>query len=88
MHRRPREDLLRLGRGHFFDIHAAAAEAINTTFSWAAIDQPAEIELALDSGTALDQHRVDGQSFRTGLMGHQTLTQLWPRPLPGLPPGS
>ena len=69
------QDFLRRVFGDFFDVHAARFGGNDRNAAALAIQRERQIDLAFDVRTRLDVDRFDGQPFRTGLFGHQPLTQ-------------
>jgi len=69
------QDLLRLVRRHFFDVHAARRRGDDRHAAAFAVQRQREIDLAFDLRTGLHVHRLDGQAFGTGLFGHQPLAE-------------
>ena len=62
------QDLLRLLGGDFLDVHAARRAADDHRAGRSAIDDDAQIELALDLQSFFDQHAADLAPLRSGLM--------------------
>ena len=69
------DDLLRRVAGDVLDLHAALGRGHHDHPEGAAIDQHAEIELAIDVDAGLDIDPVDFFALGAGLMGDQLLAQ-------------
>ena len=63
-----RRILFRVRRGHFLDVHAAGGAGDDDRTAGRAIDQDAQIELALDLQAFLDEHASDLPALRAGLV--------------------
>src|ERR1700733_10724384 len=61
------EDGFRICFCDFFDFHAAGSAGHEENFARGAIDEDAEVELALDVQTFFDQHALDDAPAGTGL---------------------
>jgi len=61
--------------GDFLDLHAAFGRGHQGDPAAGAVDQQAEIQLALDVGTFLDIQALDPPALGAGLLGDQHLTQ-------------
>ena len=62
------QDLFRVRRGNFLDVHAAGGARDDDRTAGRAIDQEAQIQLALDLQAFLDEHASDLPAFRAGLV--------------------
>ena len=65
------ENLLRFLRRDLFDVHAAGGTRDDDGRRGCAVDQDAQIELALDIEPFLDEHAADLLALRAGLMRDQ-----------------
>ena len=64
-------DLLGRLRGDFLDVHAAGGARHHHRLAGGAIEQQAQIQLALHLQSLFDQHASDDAAFRTGLVRDQ-----------------
>ena len=69
------QDLLRLVRSDFLDVHAARGRGDDCNASALAIEQQAEVQLALDGAAGLDVNKVDRQAGRARLFRDEPLPE-------------
>ena len=69
------DQLFRRLFGDFFDVHAAGGRDDEGDVALVAVQHQADVQLALDLRAGLDEHLVDGQTFRPGLVGVQTTAE-------------
>ena len=62
-------------RGDFFDVHAARRRGDERDVALVAIQHQAQVQLARDLRAFFDEHLVDRQAFRAGLVRHQALAE-------------
>src|SRR5262245_32547915 len=65
------KNLFRMRGGHFFDVHTARGACDDDRLAGGAIDQHAEIQLAIDLDSFFDEHAANLAALRAGLMGHE-----------------
>jgi hypothetical protein len=78
------QDFFRVGGGHFLDVHAAGGAGNHHGAGAGAVDDDAQIELALDLHPFLDQHPAHLLAFGPGLVRDQGHPQHVLRQLLGL----
>ena len=70
-----RQDLLRLGPGHLFNIHTTCRGGHEDHPRTAAVEQCTQIDLPLDGTDCLHQHGVHRQTFAAALTGNEAATE-------------
>src|SRR3546814_16406820 len=66
------QDLLRMRGGNFLDFHAALGRGHHGDLRGSAVDQEAQVELALDVAAFLDIEALDQLALGAGLMGDRS----------------